>query len=569
MPLIRELQRATMRMASTLSRTSAELRDGERSLSVAINAQRLLQHRLDALTFTSFHSFAVVRAEKEASLFRRLGTGQQLIMKLREGFENRRGMLEVFDFDRVIGPEVSDEDIFHQLLPHMSRILLWKSCCLIIHGGRNSGKLKFATGMVAEASRRKQKASESGLFPLVIRYMHDIYMDKLARLLESGKTEEEQVKLLVDFSEAHLSFSAVHPALMLWQVYQEQVVNFIPGKAAEPPNVLESLVTLSDMLRERGNKPTDDAKEQLQDHDDASNNNDEEQEEQEETFGQEIGEQVQSVLESLQEALDKSAGRLRLEQEELDRRASEKVARAKRLSKAGSRTAEGELVQHPHRILSMTLVRKSKVDGTREIGALRVVVLGNAAEREDVASETTSFVEQHDQSLVAIARFLERKHIKQSDPMASLGDSALSGFIRERLARDANLLLLTFISSNPSDFNVSVADCRFSSYKSRQRPSTAQRLERVKYRWQNQSVAWALALWKGSVEDSVQVQLTNQVENLTEELEALKKEKNDLQRKMEEVARRGVHYELEEGRGEEDQDALEVISHAHEPSGDS
>eukprot|EP00960_Hanusia_phi_P056656 763337-Hanusia_phi.AAC.4 len=321
---------------------------------------------------------------------------------------------------------------------------------------------------------------------------------------------------------------------------------------------MQTLVTLSDMLKERGSVEADaddDGKEQQEQDEDSEA---EQEEEREEMPAQEVGEDVEAVLESLEGALVKSTGRLRLRQEELERLASDKVARAKRLAAAGSRNAEGELVQVPHRILTLTLVRSSKVDGTRQSCSLRVVLLGNTAEREDVTSEQTRFVEEGDLSLLAVRRYLERRYIKQTDGMAALGDSALSDLIRDSLAGDATLLLLTCLSSDPSHFLVSVADCRFASYKSRQRPSTAQRLERVKFRWQNQAVAWAWALWKGAVEDSVVVQLTHQVENLTEEVEELKKEKAAMHKRMEEVARKGIPYELEQARQDEDEDALHV-----------
>jgi hypothetical protein len=64
------------------------------------------------------------------------------------------------------------------------------------------------------------------------------------------------------------------------------------------------------------------------------------------------------------------------------------------------------------------------------------------------------------------------------------------------------------------------------------RPTTASRLERVKYRWMNQSIVWAFTLWKGAVADSMAVQQGNVIANLREELEFQKSEVQRLTKKM-------------------------------------
>ncbi len=130
-------------------------------------------------------------------------------------------------------------------------------------------------------------------------------------------------------------------------------------------------------------------------------------------------------LKLLQDARNRSEGRLNIKQQELDRNGSEKVQRAKRLAKKGSRNELGELMQEPHKIVSLMIVKRDRRTSEEQTALLKIVLLGSPAEREDPSSEVCKFRVQDDQSRHTLTQYLERKYLKQTDANMELNDSAL------------------------------------------------------------------------------------------------------------------------------------------------
>lgn len=91
-------------------------------------------------------------------------------MKLEDGFENRRDLLETYEFERVLGPETDAVEIFHEVVPHISRVLNWGSACVIIRGGRNSQKERVAI----DADDGGCKGSK-GVIQKAVEYFGHIY----------------------------------------------------------------------------------------------------------------------------------------------------------------------------------------------------------------------------------------------------------------------------------------------------------------------------------------------------------------------------------------------------------
>ena len=130
-------------------------------------------------------------------------------------------------------------------------------------------------------------------------------------------------------------------------------------------------------------------------------------------------------LKLLQDARNRSEGRLNIKQQELDRNGSEKVKRAKRLAKKGSRNELGELMQEPHKIFSLMIVKRDRRTNEEQTALLKIVLLGSPAEREDPSSEVCKFRVEDDQSRHTVTQYLERKYLKQTDVNMKLNDSAL------------------------------------------------------------------------------------------------------------------------------------------------
>ena len=209
-------------------------------------------------------------------------------------------------------------------------------------------------------------------------------------------------------------------------------------------------------------------------------------------------------LKLLKDAQYKSQGILNIKQQELERNSSEKVQRAKRLAKKGSRNELGELMQEPHKLITLMLVKRERATDEKQVAMFKIVVLGSPAEKEDPKFEVCRFREEIDQSRHTLKQYLERKYLREIDTHGKLHESALSELIWDTVDSNASVVLLSCVSPCVDHFDTTIADLRYACKSRRERPTTAARLERVKFRWQNQSAAWAFTLWRGAVADSVQ-----------------------------------------------------------------
>ena len=213
----------------------------------------------------------------------------------------------------------------------------------------------------------------------------------------------------------------------------------------------------------------------------------------------------------LKKALSKSKGRQNMKQQELDRRGSDKVQRAKRLAKKGSRNELGELIQEPHRVFSLMIIKRERATDEKQVALLKILILGSPAELEDVSSEVCVFRPQIDQSRYTMSNYLQTKYLRETDVNCKLNDAGLSGLVWDTLDTNSSVVMLTCVSPALQHFEQTVTDLRYACKGRKERPTTAARLERVKFRWQNQSAAWAFTLWKGAVADSVQIQLNHEI----------------------------------------------------------
>lgn len=133
-------------------------------------------------------------------------------------------------------------------------------------------------------------------------------------------------------------------------------------------------------------------------------------------------------------------------------------------------------------------------------------------------------------------------YLRESNVNAKLGPSALSKLIFDVASTDSGIVLITAVSPAKVDFLETVKEMRWASKAVKMRPTTASRLERVKYRWKNQSIVWAFTLWKGAVNDSLQIKQANTIRNLTEELTFQKSEARRLEGDLRRMAEEGLGY---------------------------
>jgi hypothetical protein len=138
-----------------------------------------------------------------------------------------------------------------------------------------------------------------------------------------------------------------------------------------------------------------------------------------------------------------------------------------------------------------------------------------------------------------------------------LNDSALSDLIWDSVDSNSGVVLLSCVSPCIDHFDTTIADLRYACMSRKERPTTAARLERVKFRWQNQSAAWAFTLWKGAVADAVQIQLNHEIDNLTEEMNVLKSDNTELKDKLQRMAYDGVEYMSDGDKEESDHEHVE------------
>lgn len=64
----------------------------------------------------------------------------------------------------------------------------------------------------------------------------------------------------------------------------------------------------------------------------------------------------------------------------------------------GSRNEMGEVMQEPHKVLSLMIVKRDRATDEKLVALLKIVILGCPAEMEDPKSEVCKFREEMDQS---------------------------------------------------------------------------------------------------------------------------------------------------------------------------
>ena len=528
-----------------------------------------------------------------------------LTVRLREGFDNTRDLLETHAFDKVLGPELDAAAAFHELTPYLARVVNWHAVCIVVRGGRAAGKEELAVeAEYLDAAGVPQVVP--GLLHRAAAFMADVYRNEAESLLKAHQADEFDLQLLQEYSEV-LDDELTH---FIGRYGAEEAAATAEGEDGEGEDgsgerklslfdvqgmlggaSLATLKAKKEAVEAAGDsedeaekekhkvasrrasfagdvdggdgafgaaedgKGTGDAAEQAVIAEDEESSEDEAEE-----HGEEEGEALHDFQPSrsvkdvgdatklLADALKRAAGRATVKQQELDRQASEKVARAKRLAKPGARAALGERIQEPHRVLTLVLSKRNRATDERQVGVVQLVVLGAEAEREDASTDATRFRKEHDVARHTLCQFLERKHLRQTDPGMVPTRSALTGLLSATLAPRASVVLLTAVSPAAEDFDDTIEDLRFGSRSSRQRATTAARLERVKFKWQNQSLVWAYTLWKGAVADSERIQMAHQLDNQREENEALRAEVKQLTAKLDRISEEGLAYVSDDGR---------------------
>ena len=201
LPLARELQQSTLYLATSLSAKARDLRICTSSLSLAFASQRLLEDKLYAVYKVSFHSLMYLREleDDEQNNFR-TPLPRSVTMQLKNGFENKREILEIYEFEKVLSPDNDPVSIFQELTPFFARILNWEPSCLIISGGRFSRKESLMNGfsVVDENGKTSQLP---GIFEQAVEYVSHIYHSEKDKLHKARQTDQYDLQLFQEYSE--------------------------------------------------------------------------------------------------------------------------------------------------------------------------------------------------------------------------------------------------------------------------------------------------------------------------------------------------------------------------------
>ena len=135
-------------------------------------------------------------------------------MKILNGFENKKDLLEIYEFEKVISPENDPVTIFQELTPFFARILNWDSACLILSGGRFSKKEDLLMGIELDAGGGKTEHCP-GIFEQAVEYVSHIYKDEKDRLEKTRKTDQYDLQFFLEYSE----------------VLDEETMHFVSGIA--------------------------------------------------------------------------------------------------------------------------------------------------------------------------------------------------------------------------------------------------------------------------------------------------------------------------------------------------
>lgn len=252
------------------------------------------------------------------------------------------------------------------------------------------------------------------------------------------------------------------------------------------------------------------------------------------------------ALALVEDAYVRSHGVMSVKQQQHNKLASEAVQRAKRLAKEGHRNELGELVAEPHYVLSVMISKRDRSSDETKTALFKLCIIGSGAEVEDKANPDPKsgvvFKVVKNASALNVEEFLDKVYIRETNVDMTMPRSCLSELIYDVSGAQSAVVLVNAISPSKADFAETVAEVRWACKSVKVRPTTASRLEKVKYRWKNQASVWAFTLWKAAVSAGVQQQQSNTIHNLTQELAFQKSEVARLESAMRSMAEQGVAY---------------------------
>ena len=149
----------------------------------------------------SFHSITFMREkdDDEQSNFRR-PLPRSLTMQLRNGFENKREILETYEFEKVIAEDNDPVTLFQEISPFFARIINWEPATLIITGGRFSRKEYLISGIsVVDDNGKEQKLP--GVFEQAVEYVSHIYNAERDKLERARALDQYDLQLFIEYSE--------------------------------------------------------------------------------------------------------------------------------------------------------------------------------------------------------------------------------------------------------------------------------------------------------------------------------------------------------------------------------
>jgi hypothetical protein len=466
---------------------------------------------------------------------------------------------------QVFGPEIGD-GMWHEVVPHVSRLLNWQSALVIVRGGRNSGKMDIAM----------PSTGDKGLFRQAIEYLGLVYQNERDKLAKERRLEGYDLEFKVELTHV-VEEEATHLVSSMSGGHGKDGDEDDGGKGGGLLDMRGLLGKIKSVDKEAIAR----ANEEVESDDDSDKGQGkkagdggeggaealaeikaeeeelEEEEEEEEEGVMGMKERVPflptrgcstaaEALALVEDAYVRSHGVMSIKQQQHNKTTSEAVQRAKRLAKEGHRNELGELVAEPHYLLSLMITKRDRSTDETQTALFKLCIIGSGAEVEDEANPDpksgVKFKVVKNTSSINVEEFIDKVYIRESNIDMSLPPSCLSELIYDVAGADSAIVLINAISPSKVDFLETVAEVRWACKSLKVRPTTASRLEKVKYRWKNQASVWAFTLWKAAVSAGVQQQQANAIHNLTEELTFQKSEVSRLEATLRNMAEQGVAY---------------------------
>ena len=466
---------------------------------------------------------------------------------------------------QVFGPEIGD-GMWHEVVPHVSRLLNWQSALVIVRGGRNSGKMDIAM----------PSTGDKGLFRQAIEYIGLVYQNERDKLAKERRLEGFDLEFKVELTHV-IEEEATHLVSSMTGGHGKDGEDDDGGEGGGLLDMTGLLGKIKGVDKEAIAK----AKEEGESDDDSDKGQGEKagggdegdaealaeiKAEEEELEDEEGGEEegvlgmkerapflptrgcstAAEALALVDDAYVRSQGVMSIKQQQHNKTTSEAVQRAKRLAKEGHRNELGELVAEPHYLLSLMITKRDRSTDETQMALFKLCIIGSGAELEDEANPDpksgVKFKVVKNTSSIHVEEFIEKVYIRESNVDMSLPPSCLSELIYDVAGAESAVVLVNAISPSKADFLETVAEARWASKSLKVRPTTASRLEKVKYRWKNQASVWAFTLWKAAVSSGVQQQQANAIHNLTEELTFQKSEVSRLEATLRNMAEQGIAY---------------------------